>query len=98
MAAKYHLVYMNASQIHREEIEEILTTEEILEEEEEEEEEVKGSDVREDLGMNKKESGEKAETSEMTPKFTVTSHTINNTSNNEIGSFYINEFTDTTLH
>ena len=95
MAAKYH-VYMNASQIHREEIEEILTTEEILEEEEEEE--VKGSDVREDLGMNKKESGEKAETSEMTPKFTVTSHTINNTSNNEIGSFYINEFTDTTLH
>ena len=94
MAAKYHLVYMNASQIHREEIEEILTTEEILEEEEE----VKGSDVREDLGMNKKESGEKAETSEMTPKFTVTSHTINNTSNNEIGSFYINEFTDTTLH
>ena len=79
MAAKYH--GMNASQIHREEIEEILTTEEILEEEEEEEE-VKGSDGREDLGMNKKESGEKAETSEMTPKFTVTSHTINNTGNN----------------
>ena len=76
VAAKYH--DMNASQIHREEIEEILTTEEILEEEEE----VKGSDGREGLGMNKKESGEKAETSEMTPKFTVTSHTINNTGNN----------------
>ena len=93
MAAKYH-VYMNASQIHREEIEEILTTEEILEEEEE----VKGSDVREDRGMNEKESVEKAETSEMTPKFTVTSHTINNTSNNEIGSFYINEFSETQLY
>ena len=72
---------MDAPQIHREEIEEILTTEEILEEDEE----VKGSDVREDTGGLKMESGEKAEnTSELTtPKFTVTSHTINNTGGND---------------